>query len=414
LGIEYFQILLFINFFFLSVALLVVYHYAYKLRSELRRSDNLRKIAEKFQALFHSTTDGVFQCNRTGRIIVINQAGGRMLGFNSPDEVVEGGYRVNKFLMNPLIQRSVVKKLLLGEKINNLVIEAKRIGGEMFFVEVSLNFCKYDDEKIVEGIFRDITRRIEIENQLRTYSERLEEMVKDKTREVIRLEKKKRQMESLASLGEMAATVVHEVRNPLSSIKISLTSLLKRKNLDKKDQLSLKLATEEMSYLEKVLQDLLNFSRPKDLKLIRQDINKVIVMTLGQLTQDFERANIKVKNDLAPEMPLVAMDMKSMHQVFLNILINAKQAIGRGGEITIHSEYNPNKDSVLIDIIDNGKGIDKKHFDKIFHPFFSTKKEGTGLGLAVVKRIIDAHGGSIDIESSIGEGTKVHLEFPVD
>jgi len=409
--------LMFVNFFFLSMALLAVYYYAFRLKMELKRSDHLRKEAEKYQKLFNSTSDGVFQTDPDGKFILINDGGAKIFGFESAEAFLQAKYVSSDFYGGPSKREKYIQKIIENGELEGQLVKSKKRNGEIFHAEMSAHLRLNDiNEEIIgfEGIFRDVTKRIKLEEELRQYSENLENIVKEKTEEVLALERKRIQLENLASLGEMVATIVHEIRNPLSSIKVGLTALLKRTQFEEKDKQCLELATLEVTFLERFLRDLLNFAKPLELKSITQNINLIMDMALAQMEGDFRLAKIAVKRKFAQNLPELHVDAGRLQQVFFNIFLNALEALKKGCTIIIRTEHVPEKYMVRVEVVDDGPGIDAKAMEKIFKPFFSTKERGTGLGLTVVQNVIEAHGGNVGIESHPGKGTKVVLELPVN
>ncbi len=184
---------------------------------------------------------------------------------------------------------------------------------------------------------------------------------------------------------------------------------MNRLALEKKDRKCLEVATKEVVNLEKILKNLLNFAKPEDLQLIEQDINAVLNLVLDQIMDDFRTSGISIKKELALELPHIKMDMNRLGQVFINILLNARDALDDSGTIFVHSKNIFDEKKVRIEITDNGRGIEKEDLQKIFDPFFSKKDGGTGLGLAIVQKIVEAHGGIVGIDSKLGTGTTVWL-----
>ena len=408
------DILMFINFFFLALALLTVYYYAYKLRFELKRSDRLRKMAERYKDLFNSTTEGVFQCDEKGKFLIINRAGATLLGFENPDNLINADKKIYQFFLNPDAEEILARKLEKFGYAENFIIKARKRGGDEFALELTVNVRENEEGSGIEGLFRDVSNRVAMQEELRQYSEDLEEKVREKTEQVLVLERRKIELEKLASIGQISATIVHEIRNPLSSIKMGLTTLLKRSKLVEKDRRCLELASHEVTHLESILNDLLDFAKPQDLKLVRHDINQILIMNLDQIEDEFKSEGIVILRDLDPNIPRSLMDVKRINQVIRNILVNARQSITENGQVQVISKYLQNVNKIRIEIKDNGSGIEGEDLKQIFNPFFSTKDEGTGLGLPVVHKIIEAHGGSIGVDSITDKGTTVWYELPVD
>jgi len=216
--------------------------------------------------------------------------------------------------------------------------------------------------------------------------------------------------EKLASLGTMAAGVAHEIKNPLSALKL-FTEVIPQKFED--PEYRTKFATlipSELARLRKILSDLDIFSKPVAETTGPFSVKDVMDKTLQFLEVQFRKGGIKVDKQLSG-VPLIEGSSSKMMQVFLNLIMNAVQAMEGGGGLTIKTEEQGAK--VKVEIADTGSGIPQDKIKMIFDPFFTTKETGTGLGLAITKRIIEEHKGTIDVESEVGKGTKFTLSFPV-
>lgn len=410
------QSLLFANFFFLGIAVLVVYYLAFRYRKELLESRRLRKLAEDYRELFDATAEGVFRARMDGTIVLMNQGGARILGYGNAQTLLDAGVTTDDFYSKEDYRERLLGMIQKTGRVDRFLLPAKRRDGTEFFCETTVHAVRSETTgEIVglEGIFRDVTRRVKLEKELRRHTEDLEAKVEEKTKEVLELERIRIQLEKLAYLGKMSATIVHEIRNPLSSIKMGLTTLRKRVAMNERDKECIVLATREVVHLERILKDLLNFAKTQEVKYVRHDLNNVLDLTLNQLEEEFEQAGVGIDRALAPGLPRVRMDFDRMCQVFMNLLLNAKQSFQVGGTITVETSLHPNGDRVCIRFIDDGAGIGEEELTQIFEPFYSTKQDGTGLGLTVVQNIVDVHGGTIRIESEVGEGTTVTIELPV-
>lgn len=408
--------LLFLNFFFLALALLAVYYYAYRLKHVLRRSEALRKVAQKYQDLFNTTWDGVFVNDKDGKFISINNAGAKILGFKSAEEMLAKGTTTRDFYLSDKQREDLFNQMLKWGFVQSHLLEINKHGGERGFIELTTHLIKDKDGQIsgFDGIFRDVTFRVKAEKELKEYSENLEYLVDEKSREIIQLESRKIHLESLASLGQMVAIIVHEIRNPLSSVKMGLTTLNKRARLDDSNEQCLTLARDEVSHLERILKDLLSFAKPLDIQSESKDINTVLEHSIAQMQPAMIAEGIAIEKDLAENIPHSQIDAGRLEQVFYNLLLNAKEASPEGGNITARTRINENEKTILIEIEDQGQGMAPVTVEKIWDPFYSSKPMGTGLGLTVVKTIVEAHGGQIEIESELYKGTIMKVEIPYD
>ena len=227
------------------------------------------------------------------------------------------------------------------------------------------------------------------------------------------LEREMRENERLAAVGRMAAGVAHEIRNPLSSIK-GLALLLKGKFAEKSsDSEAAGLLIEQVERMNRTVSELLSFARPAPLKLQKISLKNLLENTLRLMETDISNNRINIAFEIAPDLLDVAADRDRLNQVFINLLLNAVQAMGQGGELRITAKNSTKMNAVLIKIHDNGCGIPQENIAQLFYPYFTTKSGGTGIGLAISQKIISDHNGTIRIESVEGEGTLVTVELPV-
>lgn len=234
-------------------------------------------------------------------------------------------------------------------------------------------------------------------------------LIQDVSR-VKELQQELRRNERLAALGKMAAGVAHELRNPLSSIK-GLALLLKGKNkADTDAETTADILVQEVERLNRSIGELLDYARPQKLELKAIDICDVVEKAVSLIAVDVESARIDLQ--LSCDTGLrVKGDRDKLNQVFLNLLLNSLQAIEEGGRLGIRAEREGNM--IICTIEDDGCGIDEEHVTRVFDPYFTTKKDGTGLGLAMSAKIIEEHSGSIEFKSVLEKGTTVTVYLPV-
>lgn len=221
------------------------------------------------------------------------------------------------------------------------------------------------------------------------------------------------QTEKLSALGRMAAGIAHEINNPLGGILLYSTNLLKKVPKEGPLKEGLEIVIQETMRCKIIIQDLLEFSREKEPKKTFANINNIIEKTLSMLENEFRLHHIRVEKLLSSEMPDIFVDVNQMHQVFVNLLLNAVEAIQDNSVITIRSRLDPGQNCVIVEITDTGSGIPSENMLKVFEPFFSTKAKGTGLGLAVSYRIIRNHQGDIQVSSQPGKGTRFTIKIPL-
>ena len=218
--------------------------------------------------------------------------------------------------------------------------------------------------------------------------------------------------EKLSALGRMAAGIAHEINNPLAGILIYSSNMIKKVPDKGPLREGLEVIINETKRCKTIIQDLLNFSRAGEPITALSNINDIIEKALNMLSNQFHLHHIQVEKRLAKEMEDTMLDEKQIQQVLINLLLNAVQAIGEKGVISIRSDADNRKKCVRVEIADTGCGIPEDQVPKVFEPFFSTKSNGTGLGLSVSYGIVQKHKGSIRVLSRVGEGTHFILELP--
>lgn len=237
-----------------------------------------------------------------------------------------------------------------------------------------------------------------------------ENILERRAEERLRLEEKLRQTEHLSAIGEMTAGVSHEIRNPLGIIKSS-AQLLKKKmtKLNVKSNIP-DIIVEESARLDSIITDFLDFARPKIPDLHPCRIEEIIEKNIAFLQPQIEDNNFRVNKQISENLPEILGDSAMLYQAFLNIFINAFQSLKENGRINIRMIFD--YDKVVINFIDNGEGIPEHVLKKIWTPFFTTKDTGSGLGLGIVKNIIEAHDGTITISNMKTGGANVEIILP--
>src|SRR5208337_1669817 len=242
-------------------------------------------------------------------------------------------------------------------------------------------------------------------------------IIVDDITERMELESQLSQAEKLSSIGLLAAGVAHEVNTPLAVISSYAQMLSKQVSSDPKKSELLEKITKQTFRASEIVNSLLNFSRTSGSEFNNVDLNRVIQDTLTLLEHQFKTARIKVVPELHPQLPPILGNTGKLQQVFLNLFLNAKDAMPAGGTLTITTG---NGHNVCVEVADTGSGIAQEHIHRIYDPFFTTKNKpksghsgGTGLGLAVTYGIIQEHAGKIHVDSSPGRGTTFIMEFPM-
>lgn len=348
--------------------------------------------ATPYRAIFDMANDAIFLHDlETGAILEVNQKMTEMYGV-SRDEARQLTVADLSADGTPDTQARAVAYLRLAAAGTPQLFEwlARDRQGRQFWVEVSLKHIVIDDEHRLLAIVRDISERKRVEESLRAAEEHLREQA------------------SLVRLGEMAAVVAHEVKNPLAGIRGAIQIISKRLAQESKDAAILNEVIARIDALNALMQELLLFARPPEPRLAVVDIVGLTRQTVALIAGDAAMASIQFHIE-GSARPLRA-DPELLRVVLVNVMLNAAQAIGGDGFVRI--SIDDGDEVCRIAVADSGPGIPSAIRDQIFVPFFTTKSRGSGLGLSTAKRFVDAHRGRIGIECPDGLGTIVTIELP--
>ncbi|MBN1829343.1 MAG: PAS domain S-box protein [Deltaproteobacteria bacterium] len=327
---------------------------------------------------------GLITTDHTGRITVMNDEASAILKIPSADVIgTQGTGVINGQLLASMDNHESSANLSAEEIIYPLK------DGTTAALEVIAAPLESDDRSS-EGrviLFRDLTElkglRAEIERSRR-----------------------------LASIGRLAAGVAHEIRNPLSSIKGFATYFSERYREIPGDRKTAEIMVREVDRLNRVVSQLLDFARPMDLHRENESLRTIVDESIAMISLQAENRSIAIVSEGLDEIGLTAIDPDRIRQVFLNLFLNAVEAMEQGGELRIAGSRDSQRGEVVITISDTGNGIPSEDRDKIFDPYYTTKSTGTGLGLAIAHRIIEAHNGTIRVDSISGEGTTFTIRLP--
>ncbi len=358
----------------------------------LKQSEqDVRSSEARYRQIFEGSKDGIIVTDCEGLVVDVNNAGIELFGCKNRQEFMQ-----NVTIHDFFVHREARNAFLVQMEEQGFVIDfealfRKRDNSEIeVLITATLQRNEQKQGCLYECIIRDISVRKSMEMQIR-------------------------QAEKLASIGQLAAGVAHEINNPLSII-LGYTGLLLKENQDQRLTGDLEIIRNNADMCKKIVEDLLNFSRQTDTRFVRMDIAQTIGSVIDVLEGEFSGKGIDILTDFADDLPPVPMSSDKIRQVCLNLLINAAQAIEGGGSIRVVGRYEAEDKMVRISFIDTGCGIPCKIQHKIFEPFFTTKEpgKGTGLGTSVSYGIITEHGGEISFTSEEGKGTTFWIRLPVE
>jgi two-component system sensor histidine kinase PilS (NtrC family) len=375
-----------------SLAVLAVGFLSGTLAEQLKRADQslvaseqgLSRLQAFHENVVQSIPSGVFTTDGEGRLTWLNRAALEITGYDLPTvlhrpwwEVFGDGHGPRTVPASFELEgrRADGSRLVLGMTMSSLTEGGVRVG--------------------LVGVFQDLTQQRDLEEELR-------------------------RREWFAKIGEMSAGMAHEIRNPLGGLAGALQMLRRDPTLDAENARLMDIATKEATRLNAIVTEFLRYSRPPDLNLKECDLRGLVNETVELIRHDGpvqDAQDVVVHHD--PHLPLIQADPDKLKQVFWNLATNALQAMPSGGRLTISTARrrvtSGEKSGEIVEVAvqDTGMGIKREHLNTIFLPFFTTKKDGSGLGLATAQRIVDQHGGWIRVESEEGKGARFVVCLPV-
>jgi len=377
-----------------SVSKLTIYRDVTQIK---KREKALRASEKSYKSLFDHVSCGVFISSKEGKFLEANQALLDMLGYESKEEFL--GIDIAKDLYLKPDDRQKFRDLIeRNGHVINWEVNFKRKDGQAIPVLLT-GHGRYDEQGNIlgyEGLNVDQSQRKKMEKEL------------ERTRVQLL------QAEKMASLGRLSAGVAHQLNNPLGGIILYTKLVIEDYKLEEAAIEDLQRILKDAERCRDTIKELLEFSRQTNYLMQPCDINDTISRTLFLIENQTLFQNIDLKKDMAPSLPPISADVQQLNHVFMNIILNAADAMEGKGELTIKSYLRSNLNRVCIEISDTGPGIPEDTLSHIFDPFFTTKEEGkgTGLGLSLAYSIIENHGGSIQATSKPGKGATFVIEFP--
>ncbi|MBI4402213.1 MAG: PAS domain S-box protein [Nitrospirae bacterium] len=364
------------------------------LAEQLRRADQslvekergLSRLQAFHESILQSISSGVFTADGQGRITSMNRAGQEVTGYAF--EAVRNRPWWEVFNWE---QRD-----LFGSTLDRFDVETKRADGSRLVLGLTLSPLTEGDVQIgLVGVFKDLTQIRDMEEQMR-------------------------RREWFAKIGEMSQNMAHEIRNPLGSLTNAMQMLRKELTLDEDNAHLMDITVREATRLNAIIKEFLLYARPPALNLKECDLNTVLTETLDLIRHEVQsRTGMTVTQQLGDGPMMAQADPDKLKQVFWNLARNAFEAMPSGGRLAISTSRRwvvsggRSGDVIEIAFQDTGEGIAGQDLDRIFYPFFTTKKEGSGLGLATAQRVVDLHGGWIRVESQKGKGSRFAVCLPV-
>ncbi|TET89041.1 MAG: PAS domain S-box protein [Desulfobacteraceae bacterium] len=350
--------------------------------------------------LIFSAVDGVIAAGKNGKIFIFNEMASEVFGYTE-DEALNNLNIRDIYPDN--LEYEVMKKLRDSEhggrgKLRSYKVDVLSKNGET--IPIGLNAAiVYEGKKEVAtiGFFHDLREELRLKDKM----------------EKIQLQLM--QAEKLSSLGKLAAGVAHQLNNPLGGITLFTKLLLEEYDLEEGAREDLHRILKDAERCRDTVKELLEFTRQTRHLMQPHDINLTISRTLFLLENQTLFNDIEIEKNMMPSPPFVMADTQQLNHLFMNIILNAVEAMGKNGKLTLKTSKSPKEDKLNIEISDTGPGIPEDVLPHIFEPFFTTKEEGkgTGLGLSMVYSIVENHGGKIMAKSKPGEGATFIIELPL-
>ena len=327
----------------------------------------------RYRNLFENASDAIFLLeSKTGSILDVNLQGVNFTGF-SREELL--GMRLFDIPFDEMKKQNIFETIITHKN------------GENIIFEITTNPLSVEDAGIIQAIARNVTEQRKMKEKLI-------------------------QTDKLISLGHLSAGIAHEIRNPLASININLQLLTRMIDKTSQEYEILEAATQGVERIKKIIDSTLDYVRVNKSSGQKENLNQIIHSTMPLIQVSLVKKDIVIKLDLDDTIPMINVDSKQIQQVLINILSNAIESIKIEGNISVSTFTEGN--FLVLKISDNGEGISQDSLTRIFEPFYTKKTNGTGLGLSVVKQILESHNASITVSSELNKGTTFKILFPIN
>jgi two-component system, NtrC family, sensor kinase len=350
--------------------------------------------------LIGSSVDAIIAADRTGKILFFNDAAVEVTGFSVEEAIHDMDIRN---LYPGEGAKNVMRKLRSDEyggkgKLKSYQVDLLNIDGEA--IPISLNAAivyEGDCEVATIGFFHDMRETLHMRGEL------------EKTQ--IQL----LQAEKMSSLGKLAAGVAHQLNNPLGGITLYAQLMMEEYTLEAPAMEDLQRILKDAQRCSSTVKELLEFARQTKQEMRPHDMNQAISRTLFLLENQAIFQNIKIEKNLSPSLPMVPGDIQQLNHLFMNIILNAGEAMEGNGKLTVTTDHKPESDRITITLSDTGPGVPEDELSRVFEPFYTTKEEGkgTGLGLSLAYGIVENHRGRLTARNEPGSGATFIIELPI-
>ncbi len=401
--------------------------YRHIFENKLQKTKNLATTREEKKILDLLESEYAKYVATKNQVVDYYKSGDREKGLKLHQEVRGSFFEILKLcesgkqLFSDKAQKAKVQSLNQAKKLR--IISGSAVLMILFLGIILTFFLWHDILDPIRKLALETDRQNSTQNdrdEVKTLSRHVHDLKKTYNETQSELEKSREhllQSEKLALVGKLAAGTSHSIRNPLTSVKMRLFSLSRSLDLDSDQKEDFDVISKEISHIDTIVQNFLEFSRPPRLMLQSVSPSDVVDQAIQLLQHRLESYEVFIKIQRKEPLPLVQADPEQLKEVLVNIIINACEAMGRGGSIVIYEEAVIEREtfrSAVIRISDNGPGIPDTVQSKVMEPFFTTKDEGTGLGLSIASRIVQEHGGRLNIKSKEGKGSTFSIMLPLE
>lgn len=363
---------------------------AVDLTEKIELEQNLKETRDRLQAIFDGISDGISVIDKNYHILRVNKEILNMFNKRDFSDPIDKKCFVEYFKSDEACDDCPGKKAIEEGKPYRITKIWQSTEKGRLVLEISAFPIKEEKGDVIQVIeyIRDITHMVRLEDQL-LYQERLR------------------------GIGELAAGIAHEIRNPLGNIAAAAQFCLSKYRLHESIRRYLKIILKNSENANKIVKDLLGFARPREINFKMGHIGDVIDTACSLVKARCSKQRIRLIKRWSRRLPPILLDEKHLKEAFLNFILNALDAMSDRGRLTITAYADSLSNEIVVSFFDTADGIPQGNLDKIFDPFFTTKKEGIGLGLTVAQQVINYHKGKIGIESEAGKGTNVIVRLPI-
>lgn len=362
---------------------------AVDLTEKIELEQKLKITKDRLEVIFDNIGDGISVIDNNHEILRVNQ---RILGLFDKRNFTDllGSKCFNAYFKNEILcENCPAQKTFADGQSYHATKVWRTLDKKQVVLDISCFPIKDEKNTVIQVIehIKDITNMVKLEDQLLC-------------------------QERLAGIGELAAGIAHEIRNPLGSISASSQFCLSKYNIPDSLKKHLRIILKNADNANRIIKDLLDFAKPRDIIFQKADIGKVIKSSLNLVKVRCLKQRVRLALKISKRLPKLVLDEKRMEQVFLNFVLNALDAMPGGGKLIINIYPDFNTNEAVVSFLDTGTGISFENLDKLWTPFFSTKKDGVGLGLCLAHQVISYHKGRINIESKLNQGAEVIVRIP--